>query len=172
MRQILSSEEKKGSKFRLSKGSRRQIRLVIVLMVDALTYRVIGAVRRVETEEVRRGRELLLMRGEEREGLERRDEMQERAESCTGQWEESMASVHSLDSKGSLTAVEGGQEREARIVESRLRRETLKLSLALSLNEAEDTIGQTNSSDWSAVKSFIVTIFPRNMAQAVAILPF
>ena len=54
MRQILSSEEKKGSKFRLSKGSRRQVRLVIVLMVDDLTYRVIGAVRRVETEEVRR----------------------------------------------------------------------------------------------------------------------
>ena len=103
LRQILSCKEKKGSKARLSKGLRRQVgevtRLVRVLMVDALTYRVIGAVRRVEIEEVRRGREAL-MRGE-REELERRDEMQERAESCTGQWEESMASVHS-DNKGSL----------------------------------------------------------------------
>ena len=170
MRQILSSKEKNGSKLRLSRGSRRQAgdvtRLVRVLMVDALTYRVIGAVRRVEIEEVRRGREAL-MRGE-REELERRDEMQERAESCTGQWEESMASVH-RDNKGSLM-VGGSEGREARIVESRLRRETRKLSLALNLNEAEDIMGQTNSSNCSGVKSFIVTILLRNMAQAVAML--
>ena len=55
LRQILSSKEKNGSKLRLSRGSRRQTgevtRLVRVLMVDAFTYRVIGAVRRVEIEE-------------------------------------------------------------------------------------------------------------------------
>ena len=79
-----------------------------------------------------------------------------------------MASVH-RDNKGSLM-VGGSEGREARIVESRLRRETRKLSLALSLNEAEDNMGQTNPSDCSAVKSFIVTILLRNMAQAVAML--
>ena len=88
LRQIVSCKEKKGSKLRLSKGLRRQAgevtRLVRVLIADARTYRIIGAVRRVERDEVIRVREVLMMRGE-REGLERREEMQERAESCTGQ---------------------------------------------------------------------------------------
>ena len=87
LRLIFSSREKNGSKLRLSRGWRRKVgevtRLVRVLMVDARTYRVIGAVRRVDIEEVRRGR-LVLMRGEMKE-LESMEEMQERAESCTGQ---------------------------------------------------------------------------------------
>ena len=56
-------------------------------------------------------------------------------------------------------------------MESRLRRETRKLSLALSLNEADDNMGQTNSSDCSAVKSLIMAILLRNMVQAVVLLP-
>ena len=81
-----------------------------------------------------------------------------------------MASVHRVGSKGTWLMVGGREGREARIDESRLSRETLKLSLALSLSEAIERMGLTKSEDCSAVKSFMVTILSRKMALALAIL--
>ena len=79
-----------------------------------------------------------------------------------------MARVQSVG-KGVMVGDKCG--REVRIVERRFRREIRKLSLALSLNEADDNMGQTNSSDCSAVKILIMAILLRNMVQAVALLP-
>jgi len=96
--------------------------------------------------------------------------VQDRAESCTGQWEESMISVQRAGNKGSIMV--GGREvREVSIEASRLRRETRKLSLALILNEADDNMGRTNCSDCSAVKRFMVTNLQRKVEQEVAMLP-
>ena len=169
LRLIFSSREKNGSKLRLSRGWRRKVgevtRLVRVLMVDARTYRVIGAVSRVDIEEVRRGR-LVLMRGEMEE-LGSMEEMQERAESCTGQCEESMAIVHRVGNMGLFMVV----GREASIEARRLRRETRKLSPALNLNEADDNMGLTSCLDCSAVKRFMVIILLRKTEQAVTMFP-
>ena len=80
-----------------------------------------------------------------------------------------MVSVHRVGNKGLL--VVGGRElREANIEESRLRRETLKLSLALSLKEAIERMGLTKSEDCSAVKSCMVTILSMKMALALTVL--
>ena len=80
-----------------------------------------------------------------------------------------MVSVQRVGNMG-LLMVGGRELREARIEESRLRRETLKLSLALSLKEAIERMGSTSSEDCSAVKSFMVTIFSRKIALALTML--
>ena len=76
-----------------------------------------------------------------------------------------MVSVQRVGNMGLL--MEGG--REARIDESRLRRETLKLSLALSRIETVERMGMTKCADWSEVKRFMVTILLRKKQQAVTI---
>ena len=82
-----------------------------------------------------------------------------------------MASVHRVGNRGGLLMVGGREESEASIEESRLRRETLRLSLALNLSEATERMGLTKSEDCSAVKSFMVTIRSRKMALALAVSP-
>ena len=84
---LFSFNEKKGSRLRISRGFKRLVgevaRFFRVLTAEARTYRIFGAVRRVEIVEVSRERELMT-RGE-REELESREEMLDRAESCTDQ---------------------------------------------------------------------------------------
>lgn len=77
-----------------------------------------------------------------------------------------MARVQSVG-KGVMVGDKCG--REVRIVERRFRRETRKLSLALSRIETVERMGMTNCADWSEVKRFMVTILLRKKQQAVTI---
>ena len=94
--------------------------------------------------------------------------MQERAESCTGQYEESKANLHKLG-RGEME--EGKEVEEANTEESKPRRETRKLSSKLSRREADCIRGLTIFIICSLLRNFMETIFPMNEVKAVAWLP-
>ena len=94
--------------------------------------------------------------------------MQERAESCTGQYEESKANLHKLG-RGEME--EGKEVELANTEESKPRRETRKLSSKLSRREADCSRGSTICVICSSLRNFMETIFPMNEVKAVAWLP-
>ena len=162
-----SSKEKNGSIPRASRDVRRLegclTRQDKVLRADERTYLEVEAVRRVAREDLRGGIDFAQIG--DKELLESMVDMQERAESCTGQYEASKANVHKLD-RGEME--EDKQVEEANTLESKPRRETRKLSSKLSRSEADCSRGSTICVIWSSLRNFMETIFPMNEVKAVA----